>query len=287
MLLNRAGHFAGHLARHFAGRVFRHDCARSTAVRAWAGFVSALCVMVMGVAQTQAATPRGASNTEWDQFTQAARADDVTVIGRLPKMRLDFKSRDELGNTVLMVAVREGAENLALALLAQPEWQAMELIDTENNLGENALMLAAIKNSLRTAARLIELNAETARTGWTALHYAATGGHEAMIRLLFDANAYIDAPSPNGTTPLMMAARFNHRLAASTLLELGADPTQRNEAGLTARDYARERGNTALEFWLEMEEVSFTNRYLVNKPKVDPDIFKPKEEAVEIFKGIR
>lgn len=256
-------------------------------LKGWVAMVTMAVVLSVPAPAWAVIPAKVATHSEWEQFSQAARADDVTVMSRFDRLKLDLKSRDELGNTLLMVAIREGGENLALALLEQPDWQAKDFIEIENKLGENALMLAAIKNALRVASRLIELNAETARAGWTALHYAATAGHESMIRLLVEADAYIDAPSPNGTTPLMMAARFNHRAAATALLQLGADPTQRNESGLTARDYARERGNSNLEFWLELEEVSFTNRYLVNKPEVELEIRREPEEQVEIFKGIR
>ncbi len=43
--------------------------------------------------------------------------------------------------------------------------------------------------------------------GWTALIYAATGGHDAIVTYLLAEGANINAPSPNGTTALMMAVR--------------------------------------------------------------------------------
>jgi ankyrin repeat protein len=92
-----------------------------------------------------------------------------------------------------------------------------------------------------------------------------------VIKLLGEHNAYVDAVSPNNTTPLMMAARFNQRPAAAELIALGADPTITNQSGLNARDYAKEQNNNDLAFWLELEEISFTNRYLRRLPKVTPD----------------
>ena len=46
-----------------------------------------------------------------------------------------------------------------------------------------------------------------------------------MMRLLLEESAYIDATSPNGTTPLMMAARYGSPEAVKLLLEEGAEPT--------------------------------------------------------------
>lgn len=50
-----------------------------------------------------------------------------------------------------------------------------------------------------------------------------------MIRMLLKHHAYIDAESPNGTTPLMIATGDGTAGAVKLLLEEGADPSFRNE----------------------------------------------------------
>ena len=60
------------------------------------------------------------------------------------------------------------------------------------------------------------------------------------MRLLLENFAYIDAASPNGTTPLMMAAMYGNSSAVKLLLEAGADPTLKNQLGLTAIDFAQQ-----------------------------------------------
>ena len=77
------------------------------------------------------------------------------------------------------------------------------------------------------------------RKGWTPLHYAATKGNIAIMRKLLDENAYIDAESPNGTTPLMMAAYYGSPLSVKLLLEEGADPNLRNHGKASALDLAQ------------------------------------------------
>ncbi len=204
-------------------------------------------------------------------FGLAVRANDLTFVARMPELGLDERTRDDLRNNLLMIAIRDEGEAMALRLLDLPKWQTTAVLNYENQLGETALMVAAMKGSLTVAQRLIELGAEVNRAGWSALHYAATAGHTGLIRLLLEKSAYVDAASPNGTTPLMMAARFNHRDAAAALLELGADPTQTSQSGMTARDYAQENKNQDLAFWLELQEISFLNKYLSNVPQVAPD----------------
>jgi ankyrin repeat protein len=59
-----------------------------------------------------------------------------------------------------------------------------------------------------------------------------------MMRLLIENDAYIDAESPNGTTPLMMAAYYASPNAVKLMLEEGADPLLKNQDGQTALDMA-------------------------------------------------
>lgn len=201
----------------------------------------------------------------------AVRAGDLAFLARMPELGLDERTRDDLRNNLLMIAIRDNGDAIALRLLQQPAWQAPSVLNYENQLGETALMMAALNGSASVAERLMGLGAEVNRAGWSALHYAATSGHAQLIRMLVDKSAYVDAASPNGTTPLMMASRFNHREAAAALIELGADPTLTNQSGMSARDYALENKNQDLAFWLELQEISFVNRYLTNVPQVASD----------------
>lgn len=103
-------------------------------------------------------------------------------------------------------------------------------------------MLAALKGNQQIAEKLIKKGGDVNKTGWTPLHYAATGGWIPIINLLLENSAYIDAGSPNGTTPLMMAAMYSTSAAVNFLLQEGADPAIKNQQKLTALDFAQ-RGN--------------------------------------------
>ncbi|MNC96496.1 Ankyrin repeats (3 copies) [compost metagenome] len=67
-----------------------------------------------------------------------------------------------------------------------------------------------------------------------------------MVELLLARGAPIDARSPNGTTPLMMAARYGAIDAADLLARRGADRTLRNDRGLNAADFAAGAGRDDL-----------------------------------------
>lgn len=173
-----------------------------------------------------------------EDFFAAVRRDDESTVVKLALRGLDLNTRDEHGNHALLVAMREGSLRVATFLLEQPLVQ----VEARNPRGESPLMMAAIKGQLPLAKRLIERHAEVNKPGWAPLHYAAANAEPVgleLVRLLLEHHAYIDAESPNKTTPLMMAARYGTPDVVQLLLEEGADPTLRNEQNLTALDFAQ------------------------------------------------
>ena len=173
----------------------------------------------------------------FDDFFYAARRDDESAMVKLALRGFDLNTRDENGNPALLLAIREESWRVVNFLVEQPLVQ----VEARNAVGESPLMLAALKGRLPLARRLIERKAEVNKPGWAPLHYAATNPEPVsleLVRLLLEHHAYIDAESPNKTTPLMMAARYGTPEVVKLLLEEGADPTLRNEQGLTALDFA-------------------------------------------------
>ncbi|QCB45579.1 hypothetical protein E5678_05800 [Hydrogenophaga sp. PAMC20947] len=179
----------------------------------------------------------------FDRFFQAAKTDDESAIVGLTLRSFDLNIVDEHGETALLIAVRNGSDKVVGFLLKQPSVK----VEARNPSGESPLMLAALQGELDMATRLIQRKAEVNKTLWTPLHYACSNlepSSDAMVRLLLEHHAYIDAESPNKSTPLMMAAKYGHADLVALLLEEGADPMLRNEQGLTAVDFARQAGRS-------------------------------------------
>ena len=170
----------------------------------------------------------------FDDFFKAIVFDQVPVVGNLIYRGMDPNTPTEKGEPALVFAVRSGAPKTVAFLLKQAGIQ----IDATNAADETALMLAANANDLASANLLIEAGASVNRPNWTPLHYASSKGHTEMMRILIENDAYIDAESPNGTTPLMMAAYYATPKAVKLMLEEGADPTLQNKDGQTALDMA-------------------------------------------------
>ena len=170
----------------------------------------------------------------YDDFFTAIKQDDPRVINSLLQRGFDPDTPDPQGLTGLFLALRDGSLKAAQALVDWPKTK----VETRTADDESPLMMAALKGHLELVRKLIARDADINKTGWTALHYAATNGHLAIIELLLESHAYIDAESPNGTTPLMMAAHYGSPAAVKLLLEAGADPGLKNQLGLSAIDFA-------------------------------------------------
>jgi hypothetical protein len=111
-------------------------------------------------------------------------------------------------------------------------------LDARANNGDTALMIASFMGNMRAVSQLIDAGSAINQPGWTSLHYAAANGNVNVISLLLEHSAYIDAESPNKTTPLMMAVRSGKISAVQIFLDEGADINVRNNLGLSALDFA-------------------------------------------------
>ena len=115
-----------------------------------------------------------------------------------------------------------------------------------NTAGESPLMIAALRGQLEWCKRLIARGAQVNHDGWNALHYAASGPNLAVLELLLDKGANVEGRSPNGTTPLMMAARYGSEPNVDRLLAANAEIRATNEQGLSAVDFAKLGGRESL-----------------------------------------
>jgi hypothetical protein len=188
----------------------------------------------------------------YEDFFQAIGRDDGRAVTALLQRGLDPNTRDEKGQAALYVALRAPAPAAADALWAHPGLD----VNAVNEAGETPLMMAALRGNLTWAYKLLGRGARAHQDGWSPLHYAATGPEPELVRLLLDKGAPVDARSPNGSTPLMMAARYGSDASVELLLARGADPRLRNQRQLSAADFARMDGRDRLAQRLDTATVT-------------------------------
>ncbi len=148
---------------------------------------------------------RTSNNSE--VFGLASLSNATDVIGVLLN-----SGKFPIKSPLVEAGLRTAAKNSkiqALNLLLQSGVNA----DGTNNLGNTALMLAAIEGHDDAAQALlnahVKLDAKNAR-GETALILAASGGKRAVVKLLVKAGADVKATDNNGKTAVQYAAQNNH-----------------------------------------------------------------------------
>lgn len=186
----------------------------------------------------------------YEDFFRGVNLNLADTVSQLLRNGFDPNTLSEQAQHPLYLAMREGSDKVADVLIKAPGVK----VDAANAAGETPLMMAALKGRTEWCLRLLDAGAQVHRDGWTPLHYAAAGEGDsaaATVAALLGRNARIDARSPNGTTPLMMAARYGTEGSVSALLKAGADGTLRNEQGLSAADFARLAGREKLSASLQ------------------------------------
>lgn len=178
----------------------------------------------------------------YDDFFHAMELDDAPSVSMLLARGFDANTADESGQLGLYLALRLGADKVVAVLVAHPSTQ----LDRANAAGETPLMMAALRGRLPWMKALLDKGCRVNIDGWSPLHYAASSTHEEAVTMLVQRGARIDARSPNGTTALMMAARYGQEGSVDVLLRSGADPRVRNDRDLSAADFARLGGREPL-----------------------------------------
>src|SRR5271154_3699291 len=82
--------------------------------------------------------------------------------------------------------------------------------------------------------------------GLTALYWGAENGHETVVRLLLESKANVNAKDDNGYTALHGAAEKGYEAVVRVLLEAKANVDTKSNCGLTALYWAADSGRKAV-----------------------------------------
>jgi ankyrin repeat protein len=183
------------------------------------------------------ATPQTSEKAFAEKIIYAARFDDIQTIKQFARQDGNVNlTEPDRGESLLMICVRENSAKVFDFLLQHPQIN----LDQRAKNGDTAIMLAVYLEQKDLVQRLINAGAQVNQIGWTALHYAAVVGNHQIMMLLLEQHAYIDAETPNKTTPLMLAARRGEMVLVKLLIHEGADISLKNMLGWTAYDFAIE-----------------------------------------------
>lgn len=197
------------------------------------GLLACLAGLLLCTA-ARAANPAG----WWIDITNDRATDIKTMLAE----GADPNALSPKGQPSIMQAVRDGAWKVYDVLAADRKTDVNAL----NISHETPLMYLAVVGQTQRAQALIGRGAEVNRLGWTPLQYAASKGHLDTVQMLIAHKAIIDAPSPDGTTALMLAAYAGSDGIVRALLAAGAVVTVENLGHHNAADWARQGKHDAL-----------------------------------------
>lgn len=213
-----------------------------------------------------------------DDFAKYISRDSVDGVKELLDEGYDPNTILPNGRSLLSAAILDNAFKSARFLINQKNIK----IDIRSQSDETALMIASLRGNLDLVKLLVYRGADVNKTGWTPLHYAASGGHTQVMRFLLDKNAYIDAASPSGNTPLMMAVLYGSEDSVEYLLGQGADPTILNGAKRSAIDLAKGAERVTLAEILEVRAEEWIKEAAKEKELADKaDLALQKQLAEE------
>jgi ankyrin repeat protein len=122
--------------------------------------------------------------------------------------------------------------------------------DSKNTEGQTPLLWAAEKGHDAVVRLLLEhkadINAKTNNNRWTALYVAAKNGHERVVQLLLDYKADAEAKNSHGETALHRAAMNGYEAVVQLLLDHKVDIEAKNDYGWTTLHNAALNGQGAV-----------------------------------------
>ena len=199
-----------------------------------------IAALALACACAQAQTPaealfRSIENGDFDEFS---RLIDTGLLS----------AKNKLGETPLYVAAEKGQVEMAKLLIAKG---ADAKARTRN--GETVLHAASMIESTSLMTALIDAGAEinaANRDGETPLHWAAMTGTFLAVKALSDAGADLNVQDTRlGSTALHAAVSHDDIVLIHYLLSKNVRTDIRNDAGLTALEFAQSRGRGSVKLF--------------------------------------
>lgn len=157
-----------------------------------------------------------------DLVMQATKSGTAAIVRLLADNRAYLQRADKKGEQPIHWAAREGHLETLQYLL-----QAGVSPNHQNSEGVEVIHRAAAYSDPQTVEMVLahggEVEAMAGAGMWQPLHFAAGGGHAAMVNYLVGSKAQIDAEDSQGAHPLYVAVTSGHAETVEALIGNRAD----------------------------------------------------------------
>ncbi|KAH6714364.1 hypothetical protein BKA61DRAFT_673660 [Leptodontidium sp. MPI-SDFR-AT-0119] len=185
-----------------------------------------------------------------------ARNNWSEVVYAILEMKANPNSQDKDGRTAISYCAQFGYQSYLQSFidlgtfLDQPDKDQRTPLHWAAQNGHPDAAVVGRRNGHEAVVRLLlEKGAELEAKDWnslTPLSWAARNGHDAVVQLLLEKGAELKAKDKYSQTPLSWAAEFGHEAIIRLLLEKGAElEAKGGEYGQTPLSWAAENGHEA------------------------------------------
>ena len=175
---------------------------------------------------------KDASQCAWAPLHAAAFNGFLEIVKVLIEGSVNVERLNEVGETALSIAVKEGHTAVARTLI-----EAMHNVDLHGSQSKTPLFHACVIGNFDIVTKLLSRGADSrfSINQVSCLHLAAWEGHVEIVKALIAARAPgndLDEIEPmSGYTPLLAALKKGHLDVAKSLVHAGADPKTTSVSG--------------------------------------------------------
>ncbi len=147
---------------------------------------------------------------------EAIKKDSPIELHIASMFNADMSYKDDYGNNLLLLAIKEGKEHAANYLSSHPYFQNNVVMDDQNIFGETALICSSLLNYKTTISNILKikdvnLNIQDYRRK-SALHWAVYHSDNDIIRLFIEKGANPTMQNEHGATVAFYGALNNRHL---------------------------------------------------------------------------
>ncbi|KAF7919271.1 hypothetical protein EAE99_008573 [Botrytis elliptica] len=163
---------------------------------------------------------------------------NINVVKKLLSIENNINKTDARSNTSLHYAAARGSLDMSLLLLESGADKNVKRAD-----GSIAIHLAATAGHLAIVKLLFDTEAHVTNAGYDSLQLASQCGHSDVVEYLLAQSMDVNRTTADGNTALHLSVEFHHPVTSQMLIDRNAKVNVENAEGLTPLHLAAREGS--------------------------------------------